>query len=210
MVIREEISNFDVGRLQIDTRTTINVLFTDAFEVLEILNWHINRNITHLLSFSGDVVHLFCSILLPLVVGTTSKKAFLYTTFLFVDCPIAYNLIIGRLAMIKMKTFVSPHMLMMKFPTRSGVSQVRVHQLTTRTCLSILPQALSCSTSWMPTKVLNRSSRTLSIKRTLQLPISLKDAGANYQHLVNKMFAKHIDNTMKVYVDNMLGEEQNH
>lgn len=42
MVIREEISNFDVGRLQIETGSTMNVLFTDAFEVLEIGNRHIN------------------------------------------------------------------------------------------------------------------------------------------------------------------------
>lgn len=68
----------------------------------------------------------------------------------------------------------------------------------------MVPQAMSCSTSWMPTKVITRSSSTLSIKRTLRLPISLKDAGATYQHLVNKMFTKHIGNKMKVYVDDML------
>lgn len=121
MVIREDIFDFDVGRLLIDIRSTVNVLFIDAFEMLEIVNRHINRSITHLLSFFGDVVHSFDSIMLPLAVGTTPKKAFLYTTFLVVDCPITYNVIIGRLALTKMKAFLAPHMLMMKFPTRFGV-----------------------------------------------------------------------------------------
>ncbi|CAA0811126.1 Unknown protein, partial [Striga hermonthica] len=36
------------------------------------------------------------------------------------------------------------------------------------------------------------------------MPFGLKDAGATYQRLVNKMFANMIGHTMEVYVDNML------
>jgi len=36
------------------------------------------------------------------------------------------------------------------------------------------------------------------------MPFGLKNAGATYQRLVNKMFAKQIGQTMKVYVDDML------
>ena len=36
------------------------------------------------------------------------------------------------------------------------------------------------------------------------MPFGLKNAGATYQRLVNRMFQKHIGTTMKVYIDDML------
>ena len=36
------------------------------------------------------------------------------------------------------------------------------------------------------------------------MPFGLKNAGATYQRLVNKMFSKQIDRNMEVYVDDML------
>ncbi|CAL8174607.1 unnamed protein product [Prunus armeniaca] len=36
------------------------------------------------------------------------------------------------------------------------------------------------------------------------MPFGLKNAGATYQRLVNRMFAKHIDDIMEVYFDDML------
>ena len=36
------------------------------------------------------------------------------------------------------------------------------------------------------------------------MPFGLKNAGATYQRLVNRMFQKHIGTTMEVYIDDML------
>ena len=36
------------------------------------------------------------------------------------------------------------------------------------------------------------------------MPVGLKNAGATYQRMVNKMFAEQIGRTMEVYVDDML------
>ena len=36
------------------------------------------------------------------------------------------------------------------------------------------------------------------------MPFKLKNAGATYQRLVNKMFSKQIGRNMEVYVDDML------
>lgn len=35
------------------------------------------------------------------------------------------------------------------------------------------------------------------------MPFGLKNAGATYQHLVNKMFAKQLGKTTEVYIDDM-------
>ena len=36
------------------------------------------------------------------------------------------------------------------------------------------------------------------------MPFGLKNAGATYQRLVNKMFANYLGDTMEVYIDDML------
>ena len=36
------------------------------------------------------------------------------------------------------------------------------------------------------------------------MPFGLKNAGATYQRLMNKMFAQQIERNVQVYVDNML------
>ncbi|CAL9004489.1 unnamed protein product [Prunus brigantina] len=94
----------------------------------------LNKEITPLLSFSGDVVEPIGSIQLPLAIGSGQRRAFIYTHFLVVSCPTAYNAIIGRPALTRMKAILSPHMLLLKFPTQSGISQVRGDQLSARVC----------------------------------------------------------------------------
>ncbi|CAL8993406.1 unnamed protein product, partial [Prunus brigantina] len=125
MIIRADISDFDVGRILIDTRSSVNVLFADAFNGLGIDHQSLNTEITPLLSFSGDVVEPIGSIQLPLAIGSGQGRAFIYTHFLVVSCPTAYNAIIGRPALTRMKAILSPHMLLLKFPTQSGIAQAQ-------------------------------------------------------------------------------------
>ncbi|CAL9024351.1 unnamed protein product [Prunus brigantina] len=51
-----------------------------------------------------------------------------------INCPTAYNAIIDRTALTRMKAILSPHRLLLKFPTPSGISQVRGDQLSARMC----------------------------------------------------------------------------
>ncbi|CAL2257394.1 unnamed protein product [Prunus armeniaca] len=119
-LFRADIADFDVGRILIDSGSLVNVLFADTFAGLEIERQSLNKDITPLLSFSGDVVELIGSIQLPFAIGTSPRRAFVYTHFLVVDCPTAYNAIIGRPALTRMKAILSPHMLLLKFPHTSG------------------------------------------------------------------------------------------
>ncbi|CAL8167677.1 unnamed protein product [Prunus armeniaca] len=124
MIIRAYIADFDVGRILIDAGSSVNVLFPDAFNGLVIDHQSLNKEITPLLSFSDDVVEPIGSIQLPLAIGSGPRKAFIYTHFLVVNCPTAYNAIIGRPALTRMKAILSPHMLLLKFPIHLGIGQV--------------------------------------------------------------------------------------
>ncbi|XP_016652308.1 PREDICTED: uncharacterized protein LOC107881855 [Prunus mume] len=122
MIIQAEIVDYDVGRVLIDTGSSVNVIFADAFKGLGIADSMVNRQITPLLSFSGDLVQPVGSISLPIAFGVAPRKTMTYDQFLIVDCPTAYNVIIGRTTLTRIKAHLSPHMLLMKFPTRNGTS----------------------------------------------------------------------------------------
>ncbi|CAL8114263.1 unnamed protein product [Prunus armeniaca] len=134
MIIRADIVDFDVGRILIDTGSSVNVLIADAFNGLGIDHQSLKKEITLFLSLSGNVVEPIGSIQLPIAISSGPRRAFIYTHFQVVNCPTAYNAIIGRPALTRMKAILSPHMLLLKFPTHSGIGQVRGDQLSARIC----------------------------------------------------------------------------
>ncbi|CAL8994500.1 unnamed protein product [Prunus brigantina] len=146
MIIRAEIADYDVGRVLIDTGSSVNVIFTDAFRGLGIADSMVNRQITPLLSFSGDLVQPVGSISLPIAFGVAPRKTMTYDQFLIVDCPTAYNVIIGRTALTRVKAHLSPHMLLMKFPTCNGTGSVRGDQLSARTCYATALKSVATKT----------------------------------------------------------------
>ncbi|XP_008219638.1 PREDICTED: uncharacterized protein LOC103319819 [Prunus mume] len=153
MIIRAEIAGYDVGRVLIDTGSSVNAIFADAFKGLGIADSMVNRQITPLLSFSGDLVQPVGSISLPIAFGFAPRKTMTYDQFLIVDSPTAYNVIIGRTALTRIKAHLSPHMLLMKFPTRNGTGVIRGDQLSARTCYATALKSVACKPSMEATTV---------------------------------------------------------
>ncbi|CAL2246366.1 unnamed protein product [Prunus armeniaca] len=56
IIICADISNFDVGCILVDIGSSVSVMFPDAFNELQIPSHLLDRSITLLVSFSGDVV----------------------------------------------------------------------------------------------------------------------------------------------------------
>ncbi|CAL2247843.1 unnamed protein product [Prunus armeniaca] len=121
IIIRADISNFDVGRILVDTGSSVSLMFADAFNELQVPS--------HLLDRSP-----LGSIHLPISIGAAPQRTTITTPFLIIDCPTAYNVILGRPAMALMKVFISTHMLLLKFPTPHGTGTVRGDQLGARSC----------------------------------------------------------------------------
>jgi hypothetical protein len=67
--------------------------------------------------------------------------------FLVVDRPFAYNTIINRPALNKLRVATSTYHLMMKFPTEEGVGEVKGDQLATRRCYNISIKKVSDPTT---------------------------------------------------------------
>ncbi|CAL8999506.1 unnamed protein product [Prunus brigantina] len=279
MIIRAEIADYDVGRVLIDNGSSVNVIFADAFRGMGIADSQVNRQITPLLSFSGDLVQPVGSVSLPIAFGVAPQKTMIYD---------------------QIKAHLSPHMLLMKFPTCNGTGVVRGDQLRARTCNATALKSVACkplieamSVQGLPNEVIShklsishahkhvRQKRrsydaeryeamctevdklkaigfireatypdSFPLPRIDQLvdataghellsfmdaysrynqifmhpagsehtafitdrglycynviPFGFKNAGATYQRLVNRIFAKHIGSIMEVYVDDML------
>ncbi|CAL8112663.1 unnamed protein product [Prunus armeniaca] len=137
IIIHADISNFDVGRILVDTGSSVSVMFTDAFNELQVPSHLLDRSVTPLVSFSSDVVQPIGSIHLPISIGTAPQRTTVTTPFLIIDYLTAYNVIFGRPAMAQMKIFISTHMLLLKFPTLHGMGTVRDDQLGARSCYAL-------------------------------------------------------------------------
>ncbi|KAM2526430.1 hypothetical protein TB1_023823 [Malus domestica] len=113
---------------------SVNIKLTEAFRALNVAEHLLDRSISPLISFSGDIVQPLGSIHLPFTMGTDPYTATITTNFLVVDCPTAYNVIFGRTCINDLKAMVSTHMLLMKFPTSYGNGYIRGDQLSARSC----------------------------------------------------------------------------
>ncbi|KAM1079355.1 hypothetical protein ACFX2B_013925 [Malus domestica] len=134
LIVKTHIANFEVQRILVDTGASINIMFAEAFRVLNVAEHLLDRSISPLISFSGDIVQPLGSIHLPFTIGTGPYTTTITTNFLVVDCPTTYNVIFGRTCINDHKAMVSTHMLLMKFPTPYGNGYIRGDQLSARSC----------------------------------------------------------------------------
>ncbi|XP_028120239.1 uncharacterized protein LOC114317675 [Camellia sinensis] len=74
------------------------------------------------------------SIDLPITIGKYPQQSTKLRTFLIIDCPSAYNIILGRTALNALQAVTSTYHLAMKFPTDQGVGIVRGEQTIAQEC----------------------------------------------------------------------------
>uniref|UniRef100_A0A2N9H0S8 Integrase catalytic domain-containing protein n=1 Tax=Fagus sylvatica TaxID=28930 RepID=A0A2N9H0S8_FAGSY len=87
-----------------------------------------------LVGFTGDKVCPVGIVTLPITVGTHSKTVSKTVDFLVVNCPSAYNAIIGRPTLNRLRAVTSTYHLLLKFPTEHGIGEVRGDQVAAREC----------------------------------------------------------------------------
>ncbi|GAV87596.1 hypothetical protein CFOL_v3_31022 [Cephalotus follicularis] len=121
-------------RILIDSGSSADILYKHAFDQLRIPVDQLKPMKTPLVRFSGEMIHPLGSINLSVVAGTTPRQSQVEMTFLVVDTPSPYNVIIGRPGLNLMEAIVSTRQLLVKFPTRFGVGEVKGDQQATRQC----------------------------------------------------------------------------
>ncbi|RZS22803.1 hypothetical protein BHM03_00055646 [Ensete ventricosum] len=76
------------------------------------------------IGFTGDSVSPAGTTALPVTIGEEPRSKTLLVSFIVVALPLAYNAIIGKPTLNKLRAVVSTYHRVMKFPTRAGVGEV--------------------------------------------------------------------------------------
>ncbi|GAV83474.1 hypothetical protein CFOL_v3_26921, partial [Cephalotus follicularis] len=125
---------FTMKRILIDSGNSADILYKHAFDQLRIPADQLKPMKTPLVGFTGEMIHPLGSINLSVVAGTAPHQTQVEMTFLVVDTPSPYNAIVGRPGLNLLEAIVFTRHLLMKFPTRFGVGEVRGDQEVARRC----------------------------------------------------------------------------
>ncbi|XP_065004107.1 uncharacterized protein LOC135636345 [Musa acuminata AAA Group] len=87
-----------------------------------------------LIGFTGDSVSLLGTTILPITIGEELRAKTMMITFMVVDLPSAYNVILGRPTLNKLKAVVSTYHRAIKFLTLVGVGVSQSDPRESRQC----------------------------------------------------------------------------
>ena len=139
LVIMVEMAHSNVHKMLVDNCNAINILYWDTYKRKGLKESDLSLATSPLSGFAEDHVIPRGAIKLAVIVGKHPRVSTIVTEFLVVYYPLAFNGIIRRPLLKALKAITSIHCLMMKFPTATGIGQVRGKQWDTRECYSRLP-----------------------------------------------------------------------
>ncbi|GAV59219.1 hypothetical protein CFOL_v3_02750, partial [Cephalotus follicularis] len=125
---------FTIKRILINSGSSTDILYKHVLDQLNIPIDQLKPVKTPLVGFAGEMVHPLGSINLSMVAGTTPRQTQVQMTFLVVDTPSPYNGIIGYPGLNLLEAIVSTRHLVMKFPTKFVIGEVRGDQQVARQC----------------------------------------------------------------------------
>jgi ribonuclease HI len=141
LVVTLTVANHGIHRILVDNGSSADILYFPAFQQMGIDRERIKPFASPLVGFGGEVVYPIGIIPLPVTAGTAPRQSTVMVDFLVIDRPSAYNAIVGRPSLNKLRAVTSTYHLMMKFPTEEGVGEVRGDQLTARKCYNVSMKA---------------------------------------------------------------------
>ena len=124
LVIRAVVANKTIHQVLVDNGSSVDIIFTSAFDKMGIRRERLEPVNTHLRGFSREKVLPLGSIQLVLTLGDPPCQATTTVRFLIVDAPSAYNVLLGRPSLNAIKVIPSAYHMVIKFPTTNEVGMV--------------------------------------------------------------------------------------
>ncbi|XP_073133385.1 uncharacterized protein [Henckelia pumila] len=134
LIISATISNFWVKKILVDSGSSVDIIFHDAFVKLGISNAQLAPINTLLVGFSGEIVEALGEVTLPLSLGSYPKRSTKMVKFLVVEASSAYNVILGRPSFNIFQALGSTYHMKLKFPTPGGVGEAIGDHRLAREC----------------------------------------------------------------------------
>uniref|UniRef100_A0A2N9IPA1 Uncharacterized protein n=1 Tax=Fagus sylvatica TaxID=28930 RepID=A0A2N9IPA1_FAGSY len=135
--------DFLTRRVLIDNGSSADIIYLPAYQQMKIDKEQLKPIDIPLVGFTGDKVKPLGVVSLIIEAGTYPKQVRTSVEFLVVDCPSAYNVIIGRPTLNKLRAVTSTYHLLVRFPTEHGIGELKGDQATARECYfaSLGPEA---------------------------------------------------------------------
>uniref|UniRef100_A0A2N9F1B6 Uncharacterized protein n=1 Tax=Fagus sylvatica TaxID=28930 RepID=A0A2N9F1B6_FAGSY len=134
LVVTLEIAGYSTRRVLIDNGSSADIIYLTAFQQMRIGKDQLRPIETPLVGFAGTSVYPLGIISLQIIAGTYPKQATKRVEFLVVDCPSAYNVIIGRPTLNRLRAVTSTYHLLVRFPTEHGIGEMKGDQAIAREC----------------------------------------------------------------------------
>ncbi|KAL0415988.1 UNVERIFIED_CONTAM: hypothetical protein Slati_3430700 [Sesamum latifolium] len=125
LVISATLSNFWVKKVLVDSGSSVDIIFYDAYAQLGIDNAQLWRVNTPLTGFSGEMIEPLGEVTLPLSLGSYPKRSTKMVKFLVVKAPSAYNIILERPSLNIFLAIASTYHMKLKFPTPDAYERPR-------------------------------------------------------------------------------------
>ncbi|RWW75919.1 hypothetical protein BHE74_00016018 [Ensete ventricosum] len=125
LVITTHITNANVRRIMIDKGSSTDILYIDAFQNLGMTNRDLIPMTSTLIGFTRDAITPVGVATLPVTFDDEPRTKTFMVPFMVVKLPSAYNVIIGQPTLNKLRAIVSTFHRSMKFPTSTGLREVR-------------------------------------------------------------------------------------
>ncbi|KAL0336366.1 UNVERIFIED_CONTAM: hypothetical protein Sradi_4848500 [Sesamum radiatum] len=132
LVISTTLANFLVKKVLVDSGSSVDIMFYDAYVQLGIDNAQLRKVNNPLTGFSGEMIEPLGEVMLPLSLGSLLKRSTKMVKFLVVKAPSACNIILGRPSLNLFRAIASTFHMKLKFPTSVGVREAVGDELMAR------------------------------------------------------------------------------
>ncbi|XP_013639626.1 PREDICTED: uncharacterized protein LOC106344874 [Brassica oleracea var. oleracea] len=138
LVVEIMVADCEVPRILVDTGSSVNLIFQENLQKMELRGYKHKPKTRQLTSFAGETTMSVGTIKLPVHPGGITK----ITTFTIIDKPAVYNIILGTPWLHDMEAVLSSYHQCLKFPTSLGTHVLKGSQGIARACSIMGPEEM--------------------------------------------------------------------
>ena len=132
LVVTMTIAGFITRWVLIDNGSSVDIIYLPAHQQMKIDKERLRPINIPLVGFTGDKVKPSGVVSLMIEASTCPKQVRALVKFLVVDCPLVYNVIIGRPTLNKLRAVTLTYHLLIRLPMEHGIGELKGDQATVR------------------------------------------------------------------------------
>ena len=134
LVVSIRVGDYNTHQVLVDNGSSTDIHYYPAFQQVRIDRERLVSTNAPLVGFGGTKVYPLDAVTLPVTVGDYPQQIIKVVTLLVVDCLSAYNATLGWPTFNSWKAVTSTYHLMIKFPIKYEVGEIRGDQVVASEC----------------------------------------------------------------------------